>query len=55
MYQKDAFLLYLSEMTITEIAQTTQVALDAAKTRVRYARDKLQKCIGNAIKLEWLR
>ena len=47
--QKDAFLLYLSEMTIAEIAKTTQVSLEAAKTRVRYAREKLKKCLGNEL------
>lgn len=46
--QQDAMVLYLSGMKIAEIAKTAEVGLETAKTRVRYAKEKL-KCWANEI------
>jgi len=46
--QREAFLLHHeADMTVAEIAEATGTNLEAAKSRLRYAMDKLRKVVGD--------
>jgi RNA polymerase sigma-70 factor (ECF subfamily) len=46
--QREAFLLHHeADMTVAEIAAATGTNQEAAKSRLRYAMDKLRKVVGD--------
>ena len=46
--QREAFLLHHeADMTVAEIAEATGTNQEAAKSRLRYAMDKLRKVVGD--------